>query len=151
MPAGYLQLTGLSGLSSPERPGWIPIEALSWGVKLSHGESIFFQSPRMTIVSGFPLGVKDPFLEEIRTGIIRDQHAALQIKPRYLTESTVKQFMARELAGSQGVPGKILVSPGKDLVTFGQGHLLAYSKLRDGSIRIDLDFGNNWHVVSVVH
>ena len=139
MPAGYLQLTGLNGLSSPERPGWIPIESLSWGVKLS-------QRVATTMVySG------ERRLPEEIPSHIRDQHAALQIKPRYLTESTVKQFMARELAGSQGVPGKILVSPGKDLVTFGQGHLLAYSKLRDGSIRIDLDFGDNWQVVPAVH
>src|SRR3989442_11593161 len=112
MPAGYLQLTGLSGLSSPERPGWIPIEALSWGVKFSEREMIAFLSPRMIITGTMftpSLVVKDPFPEKVLTGI-RDQHAALQIKPRYLTESTVKQFMQRELAGSQGVPGKILVS-----------------------------------------
>jgi hypothetical protein len=135
-PVAYLQLTGLKGQSSPERPGWIPIESISWGVKLSDGEKImkdYFGNRRQP---------------EIYSAGMKDQNAVLRIKTKYVAASVIEQFVKEEMADAHadGVPGQILVSNGGGLVLFKQGYLAEYTRYPDATTGIDLQLGKDWQL-----
>ena len=85
-------------------------------------------------------------MEAIHTGGMRDQNAVLRIKTKYVAASVIEQFAKGEIAdaGTEGVPGQILVSNGGGLVLFKQGFLAAYAPYPDATTGTQLELGKDW-------